>query len=84
MILPPIEKGFHLHIIVVSPQARENGELNKNAGNLLYNLGTKLPRQFHNRLPFLVDYITKGGINQEAKLTAAIKFVQVCGPRDYI
>lgn len=60
----------------IADQARENGELNKIAGNLLYNLGTKLPRQFHNHLPFLVNYITNGGINQEAKLTAAIKFVQ--------
>lgn len=70
------------YLFFVSPQARENGELNKSAGNLLYNLGTKLPRQFHNHLPFLVNYITNGGINQEAKLTAAIKFVQVCGHRD--
>ncbi|KAK3873045.1 hypothetical protein Pcinc_021915 [Petrolisthes cinctipes] len=57
-------------------QAQGKGELNKSVGNLLYNLGTKLPRQFHTRLPLLVEYVARAQINQEAKLTAAIKFVQ--------
>ncbi|XP_069959150.1 probable glutamine--tRNA ligase [Cherax quadricarinatus] len=60
----------------IADQARAKGELTKSVGNLLYNLGTKLPRQFHSCLPFLVDYVADGRINQEAKLTAAIKFIQ--------
>lgn len=57
-------------------EAQGKGELNKNVGNLLYQLGTKLPQQFHKHLPLLVGYVADGRINQEAKLTAAIKFVQ--------
>lgn len=65
-------------LTVIVDQAQSKGELNKNVGNLLYSLGTKLPRQFHSRLPFLVEYVADGRINQEAKLSAAIKFVQDC------
>nr|XP_045612229.1 probable glutamine--tRNA ligase [Procambarus clarkii] len=63
-------------LATISDQARGKGDLSKNTGNLLYNLGTKLPRQFHKSLPFLVNYVADGLINQEAKLTAAIKFIQ--------
>ncbi|XP_042203847.1 probable glutamine--tRNA ligase isoform X2 [Homarus americanus] len=63
-------------LATITDQACGRGELNKKVGNLLYNLGTKLPRQFHTHLPFLVNYVADGLINQEAKLTAAIKFIQ--------
>lgn len=60
----------------IADQAGLSGPVNKNAGNLLYHLATKLPRQFHSHLPLLVEYVASGRIDQEAKLTAAIKFVQ--------
>lgn len=50
--------------------------ISKSSGKLLYSLGTKLPKQFHSHLPFITAYVADGRINQEAKLTAAIKFVQ--------
>lgn len=58
-------------------QAGLTGPVNKSVGNLLYHLATKLPRQFHSHLPLLVEYVASGQLDQEAKLTAAIKFVQV-------
>ncbi|KAK4303860.1 hypothetical protein Pmani_024160 [Petrolisthes manimaculis] len=64
-------------------QAQGKGELNKSVGNLLYSLGTKLPRQFHTRLPLLVEYVARAQINQEAKLTAAIKFVRDHALKDF-
>ncbi|XP_076066868.1 glutaminyl-tRNA synthetase [Oratosquilla oratoria] len=57
-------------------EALKYGDIKKGAGSLLYNLGTKLPKQFSNHQAFLVEYIAKGGLNQDAKLTAAIKFIQ--------
>ena len=58
-------------------QAIAIGPISKSSGTLLYVLGTKLPKQFHQHFPFLIDYIVKEKINLEAKLTAAMKFVQV-------
>ncbi|XP_068237763.1 probable glutamine--tRNA ligase [Palaemon carinicauda] len=57
-------------------EAKGKGDITKPVGNLLYHLGTKLPQQFHKHIPLLVLYVVDGRINQEAKLTAAIKFVQ--------
>lgn len=57
-------------------EAKGKGDITKPVGNLLYHLGTKLPQQFHKHIPLLVSYVVDGRINQEAKLTAAIKFVQ--------
>ncbi|XP_064080495.1 probable glutamine--tRNA ligase isoform X1 [Macrobrachium nipponense] len=57
-------------------EAKGKGDITKPVGNLLYHLGTKLPQQFHKHIPLLVAYLVDGRINQEAKLTAAIKFVQ--------
>ncbi|KAG0723873.1 putative glutamine--tRNA ligase [Chionoecetes opilio] len=78
---PPGEySGSHLIQVNITghnvPQAGVSAPVNKNVGNLLYHLATKLPRQFHSHLPLLVEYVADGRIDQEAKLTAAIKFVQ--------
>lgn len=58
-------------------QASKSGKFNKNVGNHLYNLATKLSKQFHDYLPLMINYIVQQKINQDAKLTAAIKFIQV-------
>lgn len=58
-------------------KAQDVGGVKPGVGKLLYNLGTRLPQQFHNHLPMLVEYVAQGHINREAKLRAAIKFIQV-------
>lgn len=50
--------------------------VDRDLGKLLYTLATKLPKQFHGHLPLLTSYLASRKIDQEAKLTAAIKFVQ--------
>ncbi|KAF2354524.1 Glutamine-tRNA synthetase [Trinorchestia longiramus] len=52
--------------------------VDRELGKLLYVLATKLPKQFHCHLPLLTSYLTSRKLDQEAKLLAAIKFVQNC------
>lgn len=54
-----------------------NGSIDRELGKLLYTLATKLPKQFHCHLKLLTSYLTSKKIDQEAKLNAAVKFVQV-------
>ena len=51
--------------------------IDRDIGKLLYILATKLPKQFHEHLSLLTSYVTSKRLDQEDKLTAAIKFVQV-------
>lgn len=52
--------------------------VDRDLGKLLYTLATKLPKQFHGHLPILTSYLASRKIDQEPKLNAAMKFVQVC------
>ncbi|KAK3873248.1 hypothetical protein Pcinc_021721 [Petrolisthes cinctipes] len=76
-------KSLTVILADIIDQAQGKGELNKSVGNLLYTLGTKLQRQFHTHLPLLVEYVARAQINQEAKLTAAIKFVEDHAMKDF-
>uniref|UniRef100_A0A7S3J4C7 glutamine--tRNA ligase n=2 Tax=Euplotes harpa TaxID=151035 RepID=A0A7S3J4C7_9SPIT len=49
---------------------------NKNVGNLLYLLSTKLPESIDNHAKFLVEYVRDEKINTTDRLTAAIKSLQ--------
>ena len=59
-------------------ECSDSGGIDRELGKLLYTLATKLPKQFHCHLRLLTSYLTSRKIDQEAKLSAAIKFVQVC------
>ncbi|EFO97175.1 hypothetical protein CRE_03478 [Caenorhabditis remanei] len=55
--------------------AKESGELNKQKGNLLYQLATKLKPQVAPSGPLVVKYIMNDGIKTEPQLSAAIEYL---------
>ena len=54
--------------------------MDKEQGKLIYALATKLPKQALPHLPLLSSLVAKKSLDQEAKLLAAIAFVQVRPP----
>jgi len=62
--------------IIDQVQKENSGTVDKEQGKLIYALATKLPKQALPHLPLLSSLVAKKSLDQEAKLLAAIAFVQ--------
>merc|ERR1712212_1140171 len=65
-----------LESIIDQVLKENNGSINKEQAKLIYSLATKLPKQCNEHSKLLTTLISSSEIDQEAKLTAAIKFIQ--------
>jgi len=55
--------------------AKCGGNIDREQGKLLYSVATKLPKQYHSHLSLLTSLVAERKIDQDAKLTAAIKYI---------
>ncbi|KAI3386008.1 hypothetical protein SNEBB_009328 [Seison nebaliae] len=53
----------------------DDGKIEKVKSNLLYQLGSRLKKQFHQFLSFLTRYIGEGKLSTELQLTEAINYL---------
>ncbi|XP_037555355.1 glutamine--tRNA ligase isoform X1 [Dermacentor silvarum] len=60
---------------IVAAEGTANQPITKALGNLLYHVVTKMKGQIKQYEPLLVEYVAKGKLDSEAKLTAAMDYL---------